>query len=302
MDQYIDKFMQYLIAEKNASPLTVESYSKDLNQFMEYLCETVDPESVTIATITTNHIRDFIDYCFEKGNELSTIERKVATLKSFFKYLEFHNHIENSPARDIHYSKQNKFLPTFLTFDQIQALVSFECRSFGDYRDKALLEVFYSTGARVSEIAQADIDDCDCKSGRLKVLGKGSKERIVFLNETAISALVEYLSERERKFNSITKPLFVNNHGKRLTTRGIFYIIDKRANMAGLWKSVTPHVLRHSFATELLNRGADIKAVQDMLGHESISTTQKYTHTTTERLKELYRKYHPHANRRQDNE
>ncbi len=159
-----------------------------------------------------------------------------------------------------------------------------------------------STGARVSEIANANIEDCDCTSGRLKVLGKGSKERIVFMNETSITALKEYLDERKKKFNCLTSPLFVNNHGKRLTTRGIFYIIDKRANMAQLWKSVTPHVLRHSFATELLNRGADIRAVQDMLGHVSISTTQRYTHTTTERLKELYMKYHPHAHRRHDNE
>lgn len=302
MDHYIDKFMQYLIAEKNASPLTVESYSKDLNQFMDFLYEAGDPESVTIATITTNHIRNFIDYCFEKGNELSTIDRKVATLKSFFRFLEYHNYIENNPAGDIHHSKQKNSLPTFLTFDQIQTLLSFECKSFGDYRDKALLEVFYSTGARVSEIAQANIDDCDVVSGRLKVLGKGSKERIVFLHKTAIAALQKYLNERKKKFNTVTQPLFVNNHGKRLTTRGIFFIIDKRASMAGLWKSVTPHVLRHSFATELLNRGADIKAVQDMLGHESISTTQKYTHTTTERLKALYQKYHPHAHRRHDNE
>ncbi|MDH7554681.1 MAG: tyrosine-type recombinase/integrase [Spirochaetota bacterium] len=302
MDHYIDKFMQYLIAEKNASPLTVESYGKDLNQFIEFLYEAYDPESVTIAALTTNDIRDFIDYCFEKGNELSTIERKVATLKSFFKYLEFHNYIDNNPTRDIHYSRQKKFLPTFLTFDQIQALVAFECKNFGDYRDKALLEVFYSTGARVSEIANANIDDCDFTSRRLKVLGKGSKERIVFLNETSVTSLQEYLNERKKKFNCLTSPLFVNNNGKRLTTRGIFYIIDKRANMAQLWKSVTPHVLRHSFATELLNRGADIRAVQDMLGHESISTTQKYTHTTTERLKALYHKYHPHAHRRHDNE
>ncbi|MCX8123922.1 MAG: tyrosine-type recombinase/integrase [Spirochaetes bacterium] len=301
MDHYIDKFIQYLIAEKNASPLTVESYGKDLHQFVHFL-ESNGQCPVTIATITTETIRDFIDYCFELGNELSTIERKVATLKSFFKYLEFHNYIEHNPARQIHYSKHSKFLPTFLTFDQIQKLTSFECKSFSDYRDKALLEVFYSTGARVSEIANADVEDCDCVSKRLKVMGKGSKERIVFLNDTAIVSLQKYFDERRKKFGTITQPLFVNNNGKRLTTRGIFYIIDKRANQAHLWKSVTPHVLRHSFATELLNRGADIKAVQDMLGHESISTTQKYTHTTTQRLKELYMKYHPHAHRRNDNE
>lgn len=301
MDHYIDKFMQYLIAEKNASPLTVESYGKDLHQFIEFL-ESVEQFPVTIATITSEHIRDFIDYCFEQGNELSTIGRKVATLKSFFKYLEFHNYIENNPAREIQYSKQNKFLPTFLTFDQIQKLTSFQCNTFSDYRDKALLEVFYSTGARVSEIAGANVEDCDCISKRLKVLGKGSKERIVFLNETAIVSLQKYFDERKKKFGTITQPLFVNNNGKRLTTRGIFFIIEKRATMAQLWKSVTPHVLRHSFATELLNRGADIKAVQDMLGHASISTTQKYTHTTTQRLKELYMKYHPHAQRRENDE
>ena len=301
MDEYIDKFMQYLYAEKNASPLTIESYGKDLQQFVLFLYSE-QSEDVVVNDVSIEHIRDFIDDCFEKGNELSTIERKIATLKSFFKYLEYHGYIEKNPTHDIHFPKQSKYLPTFLSFDQIQLLTSFECNTFSDYRDKALLEVFYSTGARVSEIANANIGDCDLKSGQLMVKGKGSKERLVFLNETSIKSLQEYFLQRKRKFNLLTDPLFVNNSGKRLTTRGIFYIIDKRATAVQLWKSVTPHVLRHSFATELLNRGADIRAVQEMLGHESISTTQKYTHTTTERLKELYQKCHPHAHRSNDNE
>jgi len=302
MEHYIDTFIRYLISEKNASPLTVESYSKDLKQFVEAVHNYLSTDDIDIKGITAEHIRQFIDICFENGNELSTIGRKIATLKSFFRYMEFHNYISINPARDIHFPKQNNYLPVFLTFDQIQKLTTFQCHNFIDFRDKALLEVFYSTGARVSEIANANIVDLDCEKKTLKVLGKGSKERIVFLTDDTVYWFDKYYNCRLQKFGIMTDPLFINNSGKRLTSRGIFYIIEKRANMAGLWKSVSPHVLRHSFATELLNRGADIKAVQDMLGHENISTTQKYTHTTIKRLKELYQKCHPHAIRRDNNE
>ncbi|HOE20821.1 MAG: tyrosine-type recombinase/integrase [Spirochaetes bacterium] len=302
MEHYIDTFIRYLISEKNASPLTVESYSTDLKQFVEAVHNYLSADDIDINVITAEHIRQFIDICFENGNEMSTIGRKIATLKSFFRYMEFHNYIIINPAREIHFPKQNNYLPVFLTFDQIQKLTTFQCQNFIDFRDKALLEVFYSTGARVSEIANADIVDLDCSKKTLKVLGKGSKERIVFLTDDTVYWLDKYFDYRLQRFGIMTDPLFINNSGKRLTSRGIFYIIEKRANMADLWKSVSPHVLRHSFATELLNRGADIKAVQDMLGHENISTTQKYTHTTIQRLKELYQKCHPHAIRRDNNE
>lgn len=302
MEHYIDTFIRYLISEKNASPLTVESYSTDLKQFVDAVHNYLSADDIDINGITAEHIRQFIDICFENGNELSTIGRKIATLKSFFRYMEFHNYISINPAREIHFPKQKNYLPVFLTFDQIQKLTTFQCQNFIDFRDKALLEVFYSTGARVSEIANANIVDLDCAKKTLKVLGKGSKERIVFLTNDTVYWLNKYFDYRLQKFGDMTDPLFINNSGKRLTSRGIFYIIEKRANMADLWKSVSPHVLRHSFATELLNRGADIKAVQDMLGHENISTTQKYTHTTIQRLKELYQKCHPHAIRRDNNE
>ena len=302
MEHYIDTFIRYLISEKNASPLAVESYSTDLKQFVEAVHNYLSADDIDINVITAEHIRQFIDICFENGNEMSTIGRKIATLKSFFRYMEFHNYIIINPAREIHFPKQNNYLPVFLTFDQIQKLTTFQCQNFIDFRDKALLEVFYSTGARVSEIANADIVDLDCSKKTLKVLGKGSKERIVFLTDDTVYWLNKYFDYRLQRFGIMTDPLFINNSGKRLTSRGIFYIIEKRANMADLWKSVSPHVLRHSFATELLNRGADIKAVQDMLGHENISTTQKYTHTTIQRLKELYQKCHPHAIRRDNNE
>ena len=302
MEHYIDTFIRYLISEKNASPLTVESYSTDLKQFVEAVHNYLSADDIDINVITAEHIRQFIDICFENGNEMSTIGRKIATLKSFFRYMEFHNYIIINPAREIHFPKQNNYLPVFLTFDQIQKLTTFQCQNFIDFRDKALLEVFYSTGARVSEIANADIVDLDCSKKTLKVLGKGSKERIVFLTDDTVYWLDKYFDYRLQRFGIMTDPLFINNSGKRLTSRGIFYIIEKRANMADLWKSVSPHVLRHSFATEPLKRGADIKAVQDMLGHENISTTQKYTHTTIQRLKELYQKCHPHAIRRDNNE
>jgi site-specific recombinase XerD len=158
-----------------------------------------------------------------------------------------------------------------------------------------MLEVFYSTGARVSELADADIDDIDFDNGTLRVTGKGSKERIVFLTDGSIRWIQQYFNERKKKFGSLTKPLFVNNNGGRLTVRGISFILEGRARATGIIGRISPHVLRHSFATELLNRGADIRAVQEMLGHKNLSTTQIYTHTTKERLKRIYEQYHPHA-------
>jgi integrase/recombinase XerC len=227
----------------------------------------------------------------------TSISRKIACIRSFFKFLYNNDYISHNPAVKIHFPKKGKQIPKFLFFNQIEELMSFDIKGFIDYRDRALLELFYSSGARVSEVASADIKRLYLEGGTLKVMGKGGSERMVFLTEESISWMKKYLSKRKEKFGGIDEPLFVNNKGKRITVRGIFYIIVKRARQTGLLQSVSPHTLRHSFATELLNQGADIRAIQEMLGHKSLSTTQIYTHTTKERLKEVYDRFHPHSSR-----
>jgi integrase/recombinase XerC len=306
----IDLFMEHLLYERNASPQTARAYNEDLMQFYRFLLgdyggtagkdyyETgadVRDGDVPVGSIGAEDLRSFIGYCHDRGLEKSSIKRKVAVLKSFFKYLYNNFHVTLNPARGISFPRGGRRLPSFLYLEQVEQMLIFPLEKFADFRDRAILETFYSTGARVSELAAADTGDLERRSGILRVMGKGARERGVFLTEGALKALAEYLAERGKKFGRAEGPLFVNNRGGRITERGIFNIVVKRAREAGLLRKVSPHTLRHSFATELMNRGADIRAVQEMLGHSSLSTTQVYTHTTKDRLKKVYRKFHPHA-------
>jgi site-specific recombinase XerD len=305
----IDKFMNYLIVQRNASPRTIESYNVDLLQFYGFLVgdcsdpsgyeyevnvEIVD-DDVLIESIGKNDIKGFVEYCYDSGLSVITISRKIAAIRSFFRFLYNSDIIECNPAVSITSPKRVGKIPKFLYYNQVENLLDFHVKGFLDFRDRALLEVFYSSGARVSEIASADVEDVQFDRGLLKVYGKGSVERIVFLTDGSMVWIKRYLSERKKRFSELSEPLFVNNNGKRLTVRGIFYIIVKRARQTGTLEKISPHTLRHSFATELLNQGADIRAVQEMLGHKNLSTTQTYTHTTKERLRRAYEKYHPHS-------
>ncbi len=306
----IDLFMRYLEVERNASPLTLESYSRDLSQFCRFLSgdgtleegdalpvETGTPNVAEIpaASVRAEDIRGFLGYCHDAGLQKSTIRRKVAALKSFFRFLYNHECIAQNPAERILFPRAGKKLPRFLYLDQVFEILDFPLESFIDFRDRALLEVFYASGVRVSELVTADMGDFDGPGSRLKVYGKGAVERIAFLTGESVHWMNKYIDERRKKFGLVSDPLFVNNTGRRLTPRGIFHIVEGRARRAGILLKVSPHTFRHSFATELLNRGADIRAVQELLGHRSLSTTQVYTHTTKERLKAAYKKYHPHS-------
>jgi len=303
----IDLFMRYLEVERNASPRTIDSYNRDLMQFYRFLAgEKPDGEDpapvppaveadIELSLISTDDIREFMGSCFDRGLKKSSIRRKVASIKSFFKYLYNHDHIDHNPARRVLFPKAERNLPRFLYFEQVKQMLDFPLEGFIDFRDMALLEVFYSSGVRVSELVSADISDFSPDKGRLKVRGKGSVERVAFLTEESARRVGRYLEERRVKFGRLSEPLFVNNKGGRLTARGAFHIVSGRARKAGIVLKVSPHTFRHSFATELLNRGADIRAVQEMLGHRNISTTQIYTHTTRERLKAAYDRYHPHS-------
>jgi integrase/recombinase XerC len=309
MTPEIDQFMRYLGSEKNSSGKTLEAYGRDLHQFNRFLCGDPGPEvrdkyevqapvvddDIPIASISGDDITAFIEYSYDCGLKRSSIERRIAAIRSFFTFLFNKGYIDKNPSVKIGYPKKESRLPKFLHLNQIEELLNFDPRSFIDYRDRAVLEAFYSTGARVAELCSADVADIDFASKRLRVTGKGSEERIVFITDGTAATLQRYFTERKRKFGTLGDPLFVNNRGGRITVRGVYDIVAKRARAAGLLERISPHTLRHSFATELLNRGADIRAVQEMLGHKHLSTTQVYTHTTKERLRKVFEKFHPHS-------
>ncbi|HQO40259.1 MAG TPA: tyrosine-type recombinase/integrase [Spirochaetota bacterium] len=306
----IDAFSDYIRIEKNYSLKTVEEYQRDLWQLSDFLTGTDMPESFTgyyeldciilngepdIKTITISDLRDFFDYCYQRGLKKSTIERKIASIKSFFLYLYRLNIIEANPARRLTFPRRETRLPKFLYLKEYESLVNFPVADIFDARDKAIISLFFSTGCRISELQSASMTDLDIKSARLKVTGKGSSERIVFLTEEACSCMIHYIKLLEEQKLKTNDAIFLNRSGDRISIRGMYAIIIRRGRDAGLSHKLTPHTLRHSFATELLNRGADIRAVQEMLGHSSLSTTQIYTHTTKSRLKKIYNECHPHA-------
>ncbi|MBP7738214.1 MAG: tyrosine-type recombinase/integrase [Spirochaetes bacterium] len=309
MTAEIEQFMQYLGSEKNSSAKTLEAYNRDLQRFYLFLCgdsgdgarekyevrAAVVDDDVPILSITAEDITAFIEYSYDLGMKRSSIERRIATIRSFFTFLYNKSYIEKNPAVKIGYPKKESRLPKFLHLNQIEDLLDFDLATFIDFRDRAVLEAFYSTGARVAELCAADVADIDFESKRLKVTGKGAEDRIVFITEGTAAMLKRYFAERIRKFGALGEPLFINNRGGRITVRGVYDIVVKRARAAGILERVSPHTLRHSFATELLDRGADIRAVQEMLGHKNLSTTQVYTHTTKERLRKVFEKFHPHS-------
>jgi len=306
----IDSFIDYIRVQKNYSAKTAEEYQRDLWQLCDFLtgknlpdefrdyyeldCVTNDNEPV-IRTITLSDLRDFLDYCFQRGLKKSSIERKVASLKSFFLFLYRSEVIEHNPAGRLIFPKRESRLPAFLYLKEYDALMDFRAEDLLSSRDRALISLFFSTGARISELQSALLSDLDLETGQLKVTGKGSVERILFLTSEASECISWYLALRRREFKVTDGPLFINKFGRAISIKGMYNIIIRRGKAAGLSHKLTPHTLRHSFATEMLNRGADIRAVQEMLGHRSLSTTQIYTHTTKERLKKVYEKCHPHA-------
>ncbi|OQA96417.1 MAG: Tyrosine recombinase XerC [Spirochaetes bacterium ADurb.Bin218] len=314
MNWAVDRFVDYLQNEKNCSENTISSYQKDLFQLYDFFCGNV-PDAFKgyfeldlslidgepdINTITTGDLRSFLEFCFDRGMKKSSIERKVASIKTFFSFLHRRELISSNPSLKLTYPKKGMRLPKFLHFEEYNRLLSFEVKDFFDIRDKAIISFFYSTGCRISEIAGSMLKDIDLEQKKLKVYGKGGYERMVFLTDESVAFFRDYIKAREELFGNCQGNIFVNKYGKPLSVRGIFGIIEKRAKNASLSSKLTPHTLRHSFATEMLNRGADIRAVQELLGHKSISTTQVYTHTTKARLKEVYDLCHPHSEEKKE--
>lgn len=290
MKRYIEKFKNYLIVEKNYSRHTVRNYEADLNEFSRFLADE-SPEKVDYLSV-----RKFLAYLRSRNISKRSMARKLSSIRSFFRFLERDGYTKDNPVVSIATPKLDRKLPIFLDEKSVLRLItSPDKNTFQGVRDRAMLETLYSAGLRVSELVGIDIVDVDFIAGVVKVLGKGKKERIAPIGEKAVNAIREYLKYKNTKEPRDKKALFLSKSGKRITDRSVRRILAKYIKVLSIKEHVSPHTLRHSFATHLLNRGADLRSVQELLGHKNLSTTQIYTHVTMERLKSVYEKAHPRA-------
>jgi len=296
----IRQFIHYLSDEKNASPHTCRNYLTDLEQFEDFLKSSgtaLSPQGeMAIEKVDRLAMRKYLSFLHRK-NRRSSIARKLSTLRSFFRYLVREQIISSNPAKPVSTPKVEKLLPTTLTVDEVFRLVESPLKSMKsrevEFRNRALLELLYSSGIRVSELVGLNRNRVNLELGIVKVMGKGRKERIVPVGGKAIEALITYLEARKNVRDE--SPLFVNLRGGRLTTRSVARVVKKHARESGIFRRISPHSLRHTFATHLLDAGADLREIQEMLGHASLSTTQRYTHLTVGKLMEVYDKAHPRS-------
>ncbi|MDP1948283.1 MAG: tyrosine recombinase XerC [Nitrospirota bacterium] len=300
MDDAIRHFMTFLNLERHASPETVRSYGSDLRQFHTFMkAERPGLTTLIPSTVTTESVRAYLHWLDRKHEKSASIARKLAALRSFYRFLQREGIAVLNPAETIRTPKQPKHLPRVLTKDDAAALMDFPAGQTGSsLRDCALLETLYSTGARVSELVGINLEDLRLSEGLVHLRGKGRKERIVPIGSVALKAIHSYRASLTLSAFSHqpSAPVFLNLRGGRLTTRSVARIVACYSNrLAG--GSVSPHTLRHSFATHLLDEGADLRSIQEMLGHVSLSTTQKYTHLATDQLLAVYDKTHPRAGR-----
>ncbi len=319
------KFLDYLTFEKRFSVHTAKCYGADLQQFSAFLLGTLDgittddgPATMphggggmtAVATHTgtevdqmllttdVNAVRGYLAFLNDREYSKATIARKLATLRSFYKFLVKRNEIAASPVAAVRTPKQEKKLPRFLEYDEVKRLLETPpTDNWLGARDKAILETLYSTGIRVSELVALNMEDVDFLGEVVHIRGKGKKERIAPISSSALQVIQHYMEYRNKRAQSNgnfdPKVLFVNKHGRRLSTRSVRRKMDKYLKIAGLDPAISPHTLRHSFATHMLNKGADLRSVQELLGHQSLSTTQVYTHLTTSKIKEIYDGAHP---------
>ena len=300
MQTHLTAFQIYLEVERHASPHTVRNYLSDLNQFIDFVKQHLKHELRAPDQIDASGIRAFLRALHLQGVKYTTMVRKLASLRSFLDFLQRRGHITDNAAQHVHTPKVRRPLPNVLPIDQVFALLDTPEGSPSSHhlRDQAILELLYAAGIRVSELATLNVQDVDLQAGTLRVQGKGKRERQVFFGRTAAQALIAYLEERQHK-----KPvrddeaLFLNHHGNRLTARGIQLLVKKHSQRTGISPTTSPHTLRHAFATHLLDNGTDLRSIQELLGHQRLSTTQKYTHVSTDHIMSVYDKAHPRARR-----
>jgi integrase/recombinase XerC len=291
MRKYIFDFLRYLRAQKNVSPHTARSYLSDLEQFADFFGE------VDLTSIDQRALREFVGRLHELKLKRSSIARKLSAIRAFFKYLSREGVLPNDPARLIATPRREKRLPSVLTVDDARRLMDAPGQDSGEeLRDRAILETLYSTGIRASELIGMNRDDINIHDRLVRIRGKGRKERIVPIGGKALDAIDAYLAQKRQTTDAIA--VFTNPSGKRLTVRSVQRILENYRKMLGLSGKASPHTLRHSFATHLLESGADLRAIQELLGHASLSTTQRYTHVNLDMLMESYDKAHPRARKK----
>ncbi len=302
MQELVERYGVYLREERNLSPHTLRNYLSDLRQFQQFLRDQrlghAGKKDVDLLKVDANAVRAYLGR-LSKSCRKSSIGRKLAALKSFFRYLLKERYIKLDPLLHFATPKQEKPLPAFLSVDEVFRLLGSTQGTAGlEVRDRAILEVLYSTGVRVSELTSVNWCDVDFELGIMRVVGKGSKERLIPVGELALQALREYAQEQRRKWRRAAKgseAVFLNARGGRITTRSVARILEKHLRAAGLAIRMGPHGLRHTFATHLLNSGADLRSIQELLGHASLSTTQRYTHVNLDQLTAVYDRAHPRA-------
>lgn len=299
MDAEIRAFLDYLIAERGSSDNTIAAYQNDLTQLRDFMAERLKDKGW--ANLTRDHLISYILWLKEREYATATVARKVAAMKSFCSFLQRTDVLKDNPADDLDSPKVKKQLPTTLTPKEVDSLLALPAQAGTSpkaLRDTALLELLYATGMRVSEVAGLTLEDLDLAAGTVRCQGKGSKERVMPLYAEATQAVAAYLAKGRPALlgrDTEERTLFLNPRGERLTRQGLWLIIKNYARQLGLEDRVTPHTLRHSFATHMLNGGAGLREVQRLLGHANISTTQVYTHVTQDRLRQVYDGAHPRA-------
>lgn len=299
LKERVVEYLSYLREIRNLSGATVKAYGNDLFSFLEWLHEGDDVDDREVD-IDSSQMRSYIAHLARSGAAETSVNRALSAIKGFFRHLQNNNELDYSPAEAIRTLREPGTLPRFLFEEEMGKLLDLPGNTFRDHRDRLVLELLYSTGCRVSEASGIDLKDLAKDRRSLLVHGKGRKDRMVFLGTKAQQRLEEYLPLRDalaKRFGNSDGALLLNQRGGRLTQRGIALIIEKRVQERGLAKQVSPHSFRHSFATHLLDHGADIRVVQALLGHASLSTTQVYTHLRLGQLKEIYSSAHPHARR-----
>ena len=286
-DSNLRSFLNYLLVDKGLSNNTAKAYEADISSFFQWL----DNEDLKYKNLQEDHINQYISFLFQKKMRSSSVNRKISSIKSFYIFSVKRNFVKNSPLNDLVTPKQEKYLPESMSEAEVDKLLnSPDVTNKIENRDKAMIEMLYATGMRISELVNLKITDVDMKRCVVKVFGKGSKERLVPFGEKALDSLKSYLNDREQ---SSSKEIFLSNRGKKMSRIAFWQRVKVYLIRENLKNSISPHTLRHAFATHLLNRGADLRSVQLLLGHSDLSTTQIYTHIAKQRLSDVLKKHHP---------
>ena len=292
MENHINKYKSYLTNERKYPENTVQGYLNDLNNYNLYIKE----NNINYKTINKEEIRSYLKYLDELKRSKSSISRSLSALRNFYTYLMHNNIVDSNPYKNIRNPKKDKKLPNFLQHDELKTIFdSIDMSTSLGLRNRLIIELLYATGIRVSELTSLKLSNIDMNNQEIRILGKGSKERIVFFGDYAKHFLELYIKEARPDLlkQNKSETLLINNSGEPLSRRGVELIVDEVVKKAALKHNISPHVLRHTFATDMLNNGADLKSVQELLGHESLSTTQIYTHITNERLRSVYLRSFP---------